>query len=75
MTAAEFERSLRALLQREPFEPFVIEYLDGERVEVDAPYVAFSGGAAGYISPARHLHFFDHTNVKSFHPTTQGARP
>jgi hypothetical protein len=69
MTRQEFENSLRKLVARRPFQPFIVEYTSGERFEVDGPYVAFSGGAAGFIGPNQSLvHFFDHTTVKGFAP-------
>ena len=72
MTAQEFETSLRELLLRRPFEPFVVEYVDGGRLKVRTRHVAFSGGAGGYIGKKR-IHFFDHTNVKQFVPLKRGS--
>jgi hypothetical protein len=65
MTAKEFEETLRGLLDRKPFQPFIVEYNDGERIEVDVPDVAFSGGAAGFLGKD-FLHSFDYKNVKRF---------
>ena len=74
MTAKEFEGTLRTLLSRRPFLPFTVEYLDGDRFLVDAPFVAFSGGSAGFIGPdASPICFFDHKNVKRFAPLIEAS--
>jgi hypothetical protein len=65
MTIEEFEDTLRALIRREPFEPFAVELLDGERFVVDrADAVAFNGGAAGFIGPDGTIHFFNNEEVR-----------
>jgi hypothetical protein len=66
MTADEFTEVLKALLHREPFVPFEVELVHGERFTVDRPdVVAYDGGAAGFISPDEEVHFFDYRNTRS----------
>jgi hypothetical protein len=74
MTAKEFEEQLVALLHREPFQPFIVEYEHGDRFEVDARYVSHSGGAAGYIDPDGELFLFDWRNVRQFIQPASEAR-
>ncbi len=74
MTPKEFEEQLVALLHREPFEPFIVEFDYGERFEVDAPFVSHSGGSAGYIDPDDQLYLFDYQNVRQFIQPTSEAR-
>jgi hypothetical protein len=66
MTIEVFETTLRALMRREPFEPFTVELLDGERFVVDRPdAVGFNAGAAGFIGPDGAIHFFNNEEVRS----------
>jgi hypothetical protein len=45
MTRDEFQVQLRQLRWQEPFQPFTIELLSGERIDVDRPDgLAFSEG-------------------------------
>jgi hypothetical protein len=74
MNPKEFEEQLVALLHREPFEPFIVEFDHGERFEVDARYVSHSGGAAGYIDPIGRLFLFDWRNVRQFIQPASEAR-
>jgi hypothetical protein len=74
MTIEEFEGTLRALIRREPFEPFEVELLDGERFVVDRPdAVGFNGGAAGFIGPDGTIHFFNNEEVHSLGGNSNGA--
>jgi len=73
MTAHEFETTLRELLNKDPFQPFIVEYEDGERFEVDGPHVAFAGGAASAHAADNEIYFFNYKNVRQFHPTSQEA--
>src|SRR5690349_5897543 len=57
MTAHEFETTLRELLNKDPFQPFVVEYESGERIEVDGPHVAFAGGAASVQAADNEIYF------------------
>jgi hypothetical protein len=51
MTVEQFETTLRRFIRQEPFHPFEVELLDGRRIEVRYPKVAFGGGAATYVTP------------------------
>ena len=68
MTAKEFETTLRELLNKKPFQPFEVEYLDGRRFWVDAPHVAFSGGGATFLGPNHVAYTFDCNTIKRFVP-------
>jgi hypothetical protein len=65
MTLGQFEESLRALLRRQPFEPFEVELLDGERFTVDRnDAVSIGGGSAGFIGEDGMVRFFDWRNTR-----------
>jgi hypothetical protein len=51
MNVEQFEETLRKLLRREPFQPFVVELLDGRVLTVNQPQVVFGGGSATYFTP------------------------
>lgn len=68
-----FFHTLRQFTRREPFVPFVVELLDGRRIEVDYPSVAFSGGAAGFINSQGILERFACEEVRSISLATAGA--
>jgi len=74
MTAKEFDENLRSLLEQQPFHPFVVEYTNGDRFEVDAPYVAYAEGGAGFISPGKQVFFFTHKDVRQFVPASSESR-
>ena len=57
MNADQFEQTLLQFLRRRPFEPFVVELLDGRVIEIPSPTVVVGGAAATFISPD-----FDHTD-------------
>jgi len=65
MNQQEFEELLRFFLRREPFQPFVVELLDGRMIEVDQPRVGFNGGAAGYVNASEELVFFECEEVRA----------
>ena len=73
MTAEEFEQTLRQLLRREPFQPFVVELLDGRIIPVDAPKVVFGGGAASFFTPSYDLVEFACEDVQAIRPAVPGA--
>ena len=53
-----------ALLERRPFQPFVIELMHGPRFEVDNPRaIAMRDGIAFYFAPGGVPHWFDHDSV------------
>jgi hypothetical protein len=45
MKAEQFEETLLQLIRRRPFEPFVVELLDGRVIEITSPKVVGGGGA------------------------------
>jgi hypothetical protein len=71
MKLHEFEKELRSLLRREPFEPFVVLVNDGRTIYVDEPALAFGGGRAGLIGPDEYVEFFDSESVIGFQPGTR----
>ena len=74
MTEELFTSTLREFTQRRPFVPFFVELADGRRILVDHPSVAFSGGAAGFISETE-VHRFSCEEVRSISPATAEANP
>jgi hypothetical protein len=74
MNLQQFEDTLRQFLRREPFQPFVVELLDGGIVEVDHPRIAFGGGAASYLTQEHDLVEFACEDVRAIrlpaHETT-----
>lgn len=68
-----FFNTLRQFTRREPFVPFIVELLDGRRIDVDYPSVAFSGGAAGFINNKGILERFACEEVRSILLATAGA--
>jgi hypothetical protein len=60
----EMETELRRRREAKPFEPFVIELTNGDRVDVDDPEaLGFGGGSAGYITSAGDPIDFDCSEV------------
>ncbi len=48
MTAAEFNRAIMDRIERVPFQPFIIELLNGTRLEIDRRFtVGIRDGIAG----------------------------
>ncbi len=69
MSDTQFFDTLRTLTRHQPFQPFVVELLDGRRIVVDSPSVAFSGGAAAsYNSAERFFEFFCSEQVRAISP-------
>ncbi len=60
MSTEQFEKTLLQFIRRRPFEPFVVELLDGRVIEIASPNVVVGGGAATLISPN-----FEHTDFSS----------
>ncbi len=74
MTAETFEQTLRQFKHRQPFQGFVIEKTNGERVEIDNPdALVFTGGSGGFLSPTFALVEFSHEDVRSIQPMAQEA--
>jgi hypothetical protein len=70
MTAAEFEKSLRAFLACKPFQPFLIDFDDGRQFVVGQPAALWyqEGGSALYVGPDADLDFVDCVAVRAFIP-------
>ncbi len=73
MKIEEFEETLRELLRREPFQPFVVELVDGRVIAVDEPKLAFCGGAASFFTPSYDLVEFACEEVQAIRPAVPGA--
>lgn len=64
MVDTNFDTSLRALWRRQPFKPFTVELVSGDRVEVDHPEaLVFRAGVAVCVSPKGAITIFDHEGV------------
>jgi hypothetical protein len=63
MDQETFEETLCSFLRREPFEPFIVEMEDGERIVVEEPTVAFNGRVAGYLNPSFEIQTFQAEQV------------
>jgi hypothetical protein len=63
MSVAQFEKTMRDLLLRNPFEPFVVRTDSNQRIVIDNPKgVALAAGGAGYIGPDQ-IHFIESDQV------------
>jgi hypothetical protein len=69
MNAEQFEQTLREYLRREPFQPFVVELVDGGVIAIDHPKVAIGGGGASFFTPSHDLVDFECENVRAIRPT------
>lgn len=64
MAPENFQNALRALRQRQPFRPFTVELVSGDRFEVDFPdALVFRDGVAVFIGPGGVPVLFDHESV------------
>ena len=64
MTAANFEKTLKALQKRRPFRAFRIRLVSGEHVDVEHPEaVVIRSGVGVYFSTKGDLTVFDHEGV------------
>jgi hypothetical protein len=67
MEAENFDRSLIALKKRNPFRPFTVAMVNGDRFEVDYPdALVVRDGVAVYISAGGAPILFDHEGVSQF---------
>ena len=74
MELSSFDKSLRELARRTPFEPFVVELMSGSKIWVTHPEaLAFSDGVAVYIAPGGTPSLFDHHSVVRLE-RTNGAK-
>ena len=73
MSADVFEKTIRALVGRDPFEPFVFEFVDGRTILVEnREKLAFNGGGAGYLANEQ-IHLIDCEYVRDIRPALQAA--
>ena len=64
MRPDDFENALKALRQRQPFRPFTVELMSGDRFEVDYPdALVLRDGVAVFIGPGGVPVLFDHESV------------
>jgi hypothetical protein len=64
MTEGNFERSLKAFRQRQPFKPFLVELASGTKLIVEHPEaLAHRGRTAIYINPDGDFTLLDNTMV------------
>jgi hypothetical protein len=67
MEANNFDRTLGAFKRRQPFQPFTIALVNGDRFEVDhADALVVRGGVAVYISSGGVPVLFDHEGISQF---------
>jgi hypothetical protein len=64
MTAANFDKTLKAMQRRKPFRPFRIRFVDGEHVDVTHPEaVTIQAGVGVHVNSKGELTLFDHEGV------------
>ncbi len=73
MTAEEFDSTMCKFKRQEPFQPFVVELLDGRSVLVKWPNLAMNGGGATLITPDWDFMEFECEQVRSIHSATKEA--
>jgi hypothetical protein len=73
MKPDEFEETLRELKYRKPFEPFVVELVDGRTINVAGPRLAFNEDGATYIGLGFELLEFKREEVRAIRPIVRGA--
>ncbi len=67
MAPENFQNALSALRQRQPFRPFTVELVSGDRFEVDFPdALVFREGVAVFVGPGGVPVLFDHESVSQF---------
>jgi hypothetical protein len=75
MKPVDFERTMLRLLGRKPFQPFVIEFDDGDRFVISQPEaIHYLGGpSAAFFSPDKSVNLFDSRAVRQFLELTAAA--
>jgi hypothetical protein len=63
-----FQKILRGLIYKAPFEPFFVELADGRHILVSSPNLNINEGAAGFLSDQDELVAFHAGEVRSIHP-------
>jgi hypothetical protein len=64
MTEELCTQQLREFVHRQPFQPFVVELLDGQSLLIDRPAMLFNGGAVGFLSDTDGLVAFSCDEVR-----------
>lgn len=74
MTTDEFDRTISDLLDRQPFQTFIVELNDGDQVEIERPnQVATRSGSALYFTPRKYVRF-ECANVKRIVDAPESVR-
>jgi hypothetical protein len=73
MNRDQFENTLRQFVRREPFQPFVVELLDGRIIQIASPRVVMGGGGASFFTPDYDLIEFTCEEVRAIRHTVSGA--
>ena len=64
MEAGDFDRTLCGMARRTPFQSFVVELVNGARIEVDHPEaLVFRAGLAVFVDAEGEPSLFDHQSV------------
>lgn len=65
MEADKFDRTMIALRERVPYQPFTVVLVNGDRHEVDHPKaIVIRDGVAVYVMPGGAPVIFDHEGVR-----------
>ncbi len=73
MTADDFESTMRRFLRQEPFQPFVVELLDGRVIWITRPGLALGGGGASFFTPEYDFIEIACGDVRTIRQAVQGA--
>ena len=64
MDAEHFRKSIAAFQNRKPFEPYVIEFSSGDRLQIEHPEsLIHREGVAVHFSPNKDITLLDHDGV------------
>lgn len=76
MDAETFDVTLRTLKNADPFRPFTVAMVNGDRLEVDYPEaLAMREGVALFVAPGRVPVWFDHEGACQVIGTLAGQSP
>ena len=73
MKPEQFDDSVLQSIRRRPFEPFVVELLDGRVIEITTPKVIVGGGGATFIRDEFDLVDFECEEVRAIRAAVPGA--
>jgi hypothetical protein len=73
MTPQQVEEKLTELIHREPFVPFVVEMVDGKKLDIQHAGVAFDDTGAVFFGPDGGLVEFEFKTVRAIHLTNTEA--